>query len=88
VPVIPSRRAAAFILATNACRRPASQRARIQAMLSAEGSSSAISACRSLIRSPAITGTRESSLRACAGYAAASSGRTTIRGPAAPAPSG
>src|SRR6202035_674837 len=67
---------------------PASHRASIQAMLSAEGSSSASSAWRSVSISPAATGTSESPSRACDGYAAASDGWTAITGPDPPAGSG
>jgi len=52
---MPSLRAAAFISATKVGTEPASQRARIFAMLSAEASISASRASRSLIRSPAYT---------------------------------
>src|SRR5215469_14020879 len=78
---MPRRRAVAFIRATNAAWLPASHRASIQAMLSAEGSSSASSAWRSVMVSPAATGTSESPSRACDGYAAASDGWTVISGP-------
>ncbi len=61
-----------FIRATNAAWLPASHRASIHAMLSAEGSSSASSASRSVSVSPATTGTSESPSRTCDGYAAAS----------------
>ena len=50
-------------------------------MLSADGSSSASSAWRSVSVSPATTGTSESPSRACDGYAAASDGWTVISGP-------
>src|SRR6266496_920675 len=78
---MPRRRAVAFIRAANAAWLPASHRASIQAMLSAEGSSSAVSAWRSVSLSPAATGTSESPSRACDGYAAASGGWTSISGP-------
>src|SRR6266702_1214416 len=78
---MPRRRAVAFIRAANAAWLPASHRASIQAMLSAEGSSSAVSAWRSVSLSPAATGTGESPSRACDGYAAASGGWTSISGP-------
>ena len=57
-------------------------------MLSADGSSSASSAWRSLTRSPAVTGTSESPLRTSAGYAAASAAWTTMSGPGWPGLSG
>ena len=82
---MPRVRAVAFIFAVNAAWLPASHRASIQAMLSADGSSSASSAWRSEIASPAATGTSESPSRACAGYAAASDGWTVISGPDPPA---
>src|SRR6201984_3038793 len=85
---MPRRRAVAFIRATNAAWLPASHRASIQATLSAEGSSSASSAWRSVSISPAATGTTESPSRACDGYAAASDGWTSISGPDPPAGSG
>src|SRR5207247_513980 len=85
---MPRRRAVAFIRATNAAWLPASHRASIQAMLSADGSSSASSAWRSVSISPATTGTSESPARACDGYAAASDGWTAISGPDPPAESG
>src|SRR5579859_3745074 len=78
---MPRRRAVAFIRATNAAWLPASHRASIQATLSADGSSSASSAWRSVSRSPAATGTSESPSRTCDGYAAASSGWTVTSGP-------
>src|SRR5436309_4645786 len=81
---MPSRRAAAFIRATNSACLPPSHRARIQAILSAEGSSSAASAWRSVSLSPAATGTSESPSRTCDGYAAASDGWTAISGPDPP----
>ena len=59
VSAMPSFAAAAFIRATNAAGVPASHRARICAMLSAEGSSRAVSACRSVSTSPAATRTRD-----------------------------
>jgi hypothetical protein len=71
----------AFIRARNAAWLPASHRASIQAMLSADGSSNASSAWRSVSLSPATTGTSESPSRACDGYAAASGGWTVITGP-------
>jgi hypothetical protein len=82
---MPRVRAVAFIFAVNAAWLPASHRASIQAMLSADGSSSASSAWRSEIASPAATGTSESRSRACAGYVAASDGWTVISGPDPPA---
>src|ERR1700753_3817253 len=82
------RRAAAFIRAANAAWLPASHRARIQAMLSADGRSSASSAWRSVSVSPATTGTSESPSRACDGYAAASDDWTAISGPDPPEGSG
>src|ERR1700744_4977757 len=85
---MPRLRAVAFIRATNAAWLPTSHRARIQAMLSADGSSSASSAWRSVSVSPATTGTSESPARACAGYAAASDGRIAMRGAGPPAGSG
>src|SRR5258707_2049143 len=85
---MPRRRAVEFIRAANAARLPASHRASIQAMLSAEGSSSASSACRSVSLSPAATGTSESPSRACDEYAAASDGWTGISGPDSPEGSG
>ena len=60
---MPSWRAVVFIRATNTAWLPASHRARIQAMLSADGSNSASSASRSVMVSPAATGTSESPLR-------------------------
>ena len=57
-------------------------------MLSAEGSSSASSAWRSVSLSPATTGTSESPSRTCDGYAAASDGWTAISGPDPPEGSG
>src|SRR2546429_1229624 len=81
---MPRRRAVAFIRATNAAWLPASHRASIQAMLSADGSISASSAWRSVSISPARTGTSESPSRTCDGYAAASDGWTAISGPDPP----
>src|SRR5262249_32444083 len=72
----------------NAAWLPASHRASIHAMLSAEGSSSASSAWRSVSLSPATTGTSESPSRTCDGYAAASDGWTAISGPDPPEGSG
>src|SRR5881394_3033439 len=57
---MPSDRAAAFIRATNRSTEPASHRARGAAMLFADGSSSASSACRSVNCSPAAMDTTES----------------------------
>src|SRR6266568_1763014 len=85
---MPRRRTVAFIRATNAAWLPASHRASIQAMLSADGSSSASSAWRSVSISPAATGTSESPSRACDGYAAASHDWTAISGPDPPEGSG
>src|SRR2546430_3775107 len=85
---MPSRRAVAFIRVTNAAWLPASHRASIHAMLSAEGSSSAFSAWRSVSLSPATTGTSESPSRTCDGYAAASDAWTVISGPDPPEGSG
>ena len=59
-----SDRAVAFIRATNRSAEPASHRARTAAMLFADGSSSACSACRSVNCSPAATDTTDSSCRA------------------------
>jgi hypothetical protein len=64
---MPRARAVAFIRATNRAWLPASQRARIQAMLSADGSSGAFSAWRSLTCSPAVSGASESPWRTSAG---------------------
>src|SRR5947207_8945706 len=85
---MPRRRAVAFIRATNAAWLPASHRASIHATLSAEGSSSASSAWRSVSLSPATTGTSESPSRTCDGYAAASDDWTVISGPDPPEGSG
>src|ERR1700756_3645609 len=85
---MPRRRAVAFIRATNAAWPPASHRASIHAMLSAEGSSSASSAWRSVSLSPATTGTSESPSRTCDEYAAASDDWTAISGPDPPEGSG
>src|SRR6201990_1923041 len=85
---MPRRRAVVFIRATNPAWLPASHRASIHAMLSAEGSSSASSAWRSVSLSPATTGTSESPPRNCDGYAAASDDRTAISGPDPPEGSG
>jgi hypothetical protein len=74
-------RAAAFIRAANAAWLPASHRASIQAMLSADGNSSASSAWRSVIVSPAAIATSESPSATCDGYSAASDGSTVISGP-------
>src|SRR6185437_6137469 len=60
----------------------------IHATLSAEGSSSASSAWRSVSLSPSTTGTSESPSRTCDGYAAASDGWTVISGPDPPRGSG
>src|SRR6201999_2621455 len=67
---------------------PASHRASIHAMLSADGSSSASSAWRSVRVSPAATGTSESPALACDGDAAASDAWTVISGPDPSAGSG
>ena len=56
-----SDRAVAFIRATKRSTEPASHRARTAAMLFADGSSSACSACRSVNRSPAAIDTTDSS---------------------------
>src|SRR6476620_5885458 len=85
---MPRRRAVAFIRATNPDWLPVSHRASIHAMLSAEGSSSASSAWRSVSLSPATTGTSESPSRTCDGYAAASDDWTAISGPDPPGGSG
>src|SRR5260370_30810910 len=85
---MPRRRAVAFIRSTNAAWLSASHRASIHAMLSAEGSSSASSAWRSVIVSPATTGTSESPSRTCDGYAATSDDWTAISGPDPPEGSG
>src|SRR2546423_776711 len=85
---MPNRAAVAFIFARNASVPPASHRASSCAMLSAEGSKSATSACRSVSTSFAVTFTRERSAASCAGYAAASAEDTVIVGPSSPAASG
>ena len=88
VSAIPSAAACAFIAATNVAGSPASHRASSRAMLSAEGSSRASRACRSVSTSPAATRTRDWRPAASAAYAAASCAETVSAGPSSAGRSG
>jgi len=85
---MPSERAVAFIRATNCAVVPASQRASTAAMLFADGSSSACSACRSVNCSPATIGTTDSRSRLRRSVSATSPSVSVIVGPFSPTRSG
>jgi hypothetical protein len=86
--VMSSDRAAAFIRATNGSAEPASHRARTPAMLFADGSSNAWSACSSVRCSPAAIGTTDSCCRRRRSVSATSASVSVIAGPAWPAGAG
>ena len=85
--VMPSDRAVAFIRATNRSVEPASHRARTAAMLFADGSSSACSACSSVNCSAAM-GTTDSCCRRRRSVSATSASVSVIVGPSSPTRSG
>jgi len=85
---MPSAVAVLFISVTNDETEPASQRARIFATLSAEASSSASRASRSLSCSPALTSTTDWCSLTSPAYAAASAAVTVMVGPDSPSASG
>ena len=74
--------------ATNCASEPASQRASTAAMLFAEGSSSACSACSSVSCSPSATETTDSSCRRRRSVSATTDALSVIVGPSSPARSG
>ncbi len=85
---MPSWVAPVFILAMKAGRLPASQRARVKAMLLADRTSSPSSNCRSVSTSPTCTGTVDWSVLTSALSSATSCAVMVTEGPSAPAAKG
>ena len=86
--LMPRPRARLFIKATKFDWEPASQSARTTARLSPEGSSNPSSSCSSERRSPATTGTTESSWANSCWYKETSAAAIVTMGPLAPSASG